>query len=199
MNTHLSRNLVFNKNGYFYDDDEAKLVDGDDDNGGEFMTANWKVPEQYYIQSNIEIILEEPSFMDLLDRRSNFMNMLFATKSPDAKTSLEAFMKCIIDAALEVLKTADELFWLDRKAKPPIRSQYTLDYCLAQGIKLGVTKLKINNIISDIQEPQKLAKEHIKEEFEQQIRDRKKAIGYNEADALVKVSKPGKKTRKNKK
>jgi len=53
--------------------------------------------------------------------------------------ALVNFMDMVNKTMLEALADADLLFWEDKLTN--IRSQYTLDYCLTQGIKLAVTKL----------------------------------------------------------
>jgi len=188
LSTNLSRNIVFTIDKFFYTPAGAVLANPTADNGGQFdANCSWKVPTNPLITSNIETILEDNSWGDLLERRANLMNLYESTKDPQAGIQLKNFMKIVIDAGLLALKTADELYWLDRDQK--IQNEFSLGFCLAKGIDLAVSKLKLNRVIEDKNNPEAIAKEKIEETFNKQIRDRKKEIGLIQTNALKKIKK----------
>jgi len=92
------------------------------------------------------------------------------------------------------LKTANELYWLDKTAL--IRSEYTLDYCLTQGCKIAQQNLKILNIISETELPKEISKVHIENDFDDVILKRKQQMGSDVVDTLDKQSKKKSKSSK---
>jgi len=193
MSINLARNIVFEID-YFYED-PGVLVAGTLNIGQEIVvpraglaniTATWMIPNKHYLLSNVEILSESPIFTNLMERKMNFIHLFKTLPSNDTKVSLENFMNSVITSMLEALKTADSLYWLDRNAK--IRSQYTLEYCLTKGCELAAEKLKLQNTINDIQLPDKIIKEHVEEDFEADIRSRKKNLDIAKAAKAEKKS-----------
>jgi len=207
MSINLPRNIVFNNDGEFYT--ASAMVDGTVANGNAYEVANpipavlpaaflssWKIPDNREVLSNVELLAEVSIFNDLMQRKMNFIHLFKTLPSVDTRDSLKNFMNALITAMLEALKTADDLYWLNRGNHT--RSQYTLDYCLRKGCELAAEKLKLQNMINDIKLPDKLVKEHVEDEFEADIRKRSKNLNIAKAAGAEKTpsKKAAKKTNK---
>jgi len=185
MSINLSRNLYFNDNGEFYFN--YAMVAGTVANGaridiivaGVTYRAEWEIPDEREILTNIEVLSEVSIFKNLMQRKMNFIHLFKSLPSTDTAASLSNFMKSVISAMLEALKMADQLYWLDKGTH--VRSQYTLDYCLIKACELAAEKLQLQNIIDDIKIPDKIIKEHVEEAFEADIRGRKKNLNIAKA------------------
>jgi len=192
----LPRNIIFKQdddgNGnilrsYFYSNDDAELVGNEDinvtDKDGNAIRSRWSIPRARYIKSNCEILMEEPNFLDLLDRKTNYYYFFISMKTQDTADALSNFMRSIYDAMISALKFADQLYWKNKTAR--IRSEYSLEYCLLKGIKSASSQLRLAEIINDIQLPNKLLKEHVEEQFEDMVDDIKKQTGDDVNKALL--------------
>jgi hypothetical protein len=209
----LPRNIIFKQESdahgnvaraYFYSDEDAKLDADYDidvtDKDGNLITSTWSIPHEYYIKSNCEILMEEPSFLDLFDRKANYYYFFISMKTQETADALSNFMKSIYDAMISALRFADKLYWKNKQAR--IRSEYSLEYCLLKGVNNAASQLRLSEIINDIQQPNKLLKEHVEEQFEDMVDDIKKDNGDYVNKALIedakkkmkKTKKPRKKT-----
>jgi len=196
----LPRNIVFKQDvdnlgnvarAYFYREEDAKL-DADyeinvTDKDSNLIISNWSIPHEYYIKANCEILMEEPSFLDLLDRKSNYYYFFISMKTQETADALSNFMKSIYDAMISALKFADQLYWKNKQAR--IRSEYSLEYCLLKGVNNAASQLRLSEIINDIQLPNKLLKEHVEEQFEDMVDNIKKDTGDDVNKALLDSSK----------
>jgi len=177
LSTNLSRNITFDKNGYFYADDLAALTGKKKIAGIEY--GNTADP---MISSNFEVIYEDTAFGDLLKRKSNLAQLVEATKDANATQQLTNFMNTYVGVGVFILKTADELYWFDKVLKIP--GEFSLDYCLTRAINIGVEKLKLNRMILDVTNTEALAKQTIEKTFDDQIKTRKREIGVVQTNAL---------------
>jgi len=194
----LPRNIVFNDRGEFYNDDDAEyeieeLYNATDNNGVIFRVRGG-VFAHYYILSNVECITESSYFDDLMDKKMSYIHLFLTLPSQQSGNALTAFLKSVTESMLLALKYADKLYWQLPK-NVHIRSEYSLDYCLLQGMKIAKDVLRLENIVSNINAPEEIVKENLADDFDAHIRDRNRAIGKDVADA-AKTKK--KKTVKNK-
>jgi len=196
----LPRNIIFKQDddgqgnvlrSYFYLNDDAELIGDEEidvtDKEGNLITSSWRIPRARYIKSNCEILMEEPSFLDLLDRKANYYYFFISMKTQETADALSNFMKSIYDAMISALKFADQLYWKNKTAR--VRSEYSLEYCLLKGINNASSQLRLSEIINDIQQPNKLLKEHVEEQFEDMVDDIKKQTGDDVNKALLDSSK----------
>jgi len=123
----------------------------------------------------------------LLEKKVKLINTYKATKSVEAKNAVIKFMNNVIDILKEILKTCHELYWLDAPNK--IRSQYSFEECLERGIDYGYEKLKIMNIITEINQPIGIASTIIDSQVDEKVRSAKKRMGYAESSTMSKRSK----------
>jgi len=196
----LPRNIVFKQDvnnlgnvqrSYFYSDEDAKFssshIETVRDKDRHMIVAEWGIPDKYYIKANCEILMEEPSFLDLFDRKANYYYFFKGMKTQETADALSNFMKSIYDAMISALKFADQLYWKNKQAR--IRSEYSLEYCLLKGVNNAASQLRLSEIINDIQMPNKLLKEHVEEQFEDMIDNIKKDTGDYVNKALLDSSK----------
>ncbi len=186
MSLQLSRNIVFEKEVFY--DDKVKLTGEIEIDG-----AKWNVPDKPYIASNLEILSESPYFGNLNDKKINFIHLHKTLHSDDTKINLERTMSSIVKAMLLALQSAHKLYWLvtDDDPKKSIRSEFTLEYCLLQGMRLAQQQLQILNIIDETYLPKSIISIHAEDQFNDMIKDRKKDTGVDIAYALNnKPSKP---------
>jgi len=149
--------------------------------------ARWTVPSTEYVKFNMYLLLEHPSLSQLLEKKVKLINTFKATNSNEAKNALENFMKNVMGILKEILKTCHELYWLDTTNK--IRSQYSFEECLQRGIDFGYEKLKIMNIITEINQPIGIASTIIESQVDEKVRSSKKKMGYAESSTMGKKSK----------
>jgi len=200
----LPRNIVFVKSAFY--DDGMKMTASKENSGhyyevtdkdGNAFKVSYDIPDKEYILSNVEILMESPTFDELLDKRMTYIHLFKTIPNKENETLLKSFMKSVIDAMIQALKYADKLYWIEPKTDL-MRSGNTLDYCLLQGMKIARSALGISEIVEDINQPKELAKEHLIDDLSTQIRDRKKDIGLDVAEAASKnpYKKPIKKSNK---
>jgi len=200
----IPRNIVFN-NGYFYNKSDPMLTDGKIEDGTAYkvkykystLTATWKVPNEAFILSNVESLMESSIFLNLMDKKANYIQLFKSLPSNETKTNLENFMNSVVTSMLLALETADGLYWMGDK-KEKIRSQYTLQYCLEQGVSLASKKLLLENVINQISNPQNITKEHINDNFNDLVENRNRETGIDIANKIkeTKIKKPKKPKKK---
>jgi len=177
LSTNLSRNINFDKDGYFYTDAAAALTAKKKISGVEYNTT-----ADPLISSNYEVIYEDSAFGNLLKRKGNLAQLVEATKDPNATIQLTNFMKTYVGVGVFILKTADELYWFDKENKIP--GEFSLDYCLTRAINIGVEKLKLNRMILDVTNTEALAEQTIEKTFDDLNKQRKREIGVVQTNAL---------------
>jgi len=195
----LPRNIVFEARKFY--DKDMKMVKGKKEDGnvyeatdkdGTAFLVEYLIPDKLYIIANVEILMESPLFDDLMDKKMSYIHLFLTIPNEENKLLLQNFMQSVIDAMVQALKYADKLYWIE----PDIRSGNTLEYCLLQGLKIAKSALGISDIVADINQPKEMSKEHLIDDFSTQIRERKKQIGLDVAEAASKDKKPRKKTSK---
>jgi len=195
----LPRNIVF-ENGYFYDG--KGVIDKGTEVTGYLLKARneeekhdyestFMVPTNLTNLANCEILMEH--FPDLMNKKMSYTHLFNTIPNEKNALVLSNFMNSVYKAMLDALLFADKLYWLDRDAK--VRTDKTLDYCLAQGLRVAEVELKTEKVISDINLPEVLVKQNLEDDFDAQITNRNKTIGVDVANAAAK-NKPKKKSRK---
>jgi len=200
----LTRNIVFIKD-VFYDNTNAVLKPGTEERGqmiklkdaaGTEQIAKWEVPTGEYVLSNIDTLMESPLFGDLMDKKMTYMHIFKTLPSKENSDLLSNFMQSVIDAMLQALKYADKLYWVGPNTDR-LRSDKTLEYCLLHGVKVAQTALGIDKTVANIKLPEILTKEHIIDDFNTQVKTRKREIGIDLAEAAAKGGKKSSKKHKN--
>jgi len=189
----LPRNIVFNKDGYFFDADfvfepgtEAngyKLKLNDD--AGDPHEVTLQIPNKMETRSNCDILMEH--YPDLMQKKSSYTHLFNTIPNKQNADLLEKLMNSIYKSMTDALLFADKLYWLDRTNK--VHTDKTLDYCLAQGLKVAEVELKTENIINDISLPEVMVKQNLEDDFEALITTNKREIGVDIAEA-AKNNKP---------
>jgi len=151
------------------------------------LTATWKIPNEAFILSNVETLMESSIFLNLMDKKANYIQLFKSLPSNETKTNLENFMNSVVSSMLLGLETADGLYWMGDKNEK-IRSEYTLEYCLEQGASIASKKLLLEKTINEISNPQNIVKEHINDNFNDLIENRNR-------ETSIEIAKKNKKTK----
>jgi len=197
----LPRNIVFSDAGYFYNirgevepgtEANGYKLKVDDDDGNPFE-ATFIIPKNMETRSNCEILMEH--YPDLMQKKSSYTHLFNTIPNQQNADLLEKLMNSIYKSMMDALLFADKLYWLDRGTK--VRTDKTLDYCLAQGLKVAQVELETEKIINDISLPEVMVKQNLEDDFEALITTNKRTIGIDIADAAekdkpIKLNKPRK-------
>jgi len=139
-------------------------------------TARYFEPAPNYLKFNTNLLFNHIRLSQLLEKKAQLYNTFKATRSEEASTAYEKFMRNVLGIFREILKNCHQLYWLDEVNH--IRSALSFEECLERAIDFGYEKLKIMNIITEIIQPIGIASTIINTQLDNKVRDAKKKIGY---------------------
>jgi len=181
-------------NGYFYDSvitfplakDIVKSKSGNNKEASWFYGNN-------LVQKNINILLEHPSFSQLMKSRNDLSEIFINTGTDTAKNALEKLMNNIIDVLTSCLQKMHELYWLktDKDESKRVRSQYIFDECLNNAISIAKTKFEVLNLISNDQALPSIESTLINRSVEDIIKNNTKKLGGKSESTIKKSIKSG--------
>jgi len=178
-------------NGYFYyytfsdPPTEEKVIS----KSGNNKEAKW-IYQNELVKTNVNILLEHPSFSELMKSRRDFSEIFMNTGTDPAKNALEKLMNNIIEVLTSCLETMHNLYYLlptTSRVGKNLRSQYSFDECLNKAINIAKTKFEVLNLISNEQAFPSIESTLINRSVEDIIKDNTKKFG-GKSEATIKKS-----------
>jgi len=146
--------------------------------------AEWSVPANEGMKFNVYLLMEHDKLKSLLEKKAYLVSIFKGSKSDQSITALVSFMNNVIPILIDILKQTHNLYWQNDVQK--IRSGLSFNECLNEAIDFGYARLKISNLITEVENPSGILSTQINKQLSDIYKADSKKIGKKESELMNK-------------